>query len=64
MILKRDLFISLLECEKIASLTRRQAKSLNWHEAKKERITSSNFGSVCSLKDTTNPQNTLKNILG
>ena len=44
------------------ALTRNQANNSNWMEARTGRITSSNFGLVSKLKDTTSCDNTVKNI--
>lgn len=59
-----EMSISQEDCDTIATLTRGQVNNLKWHEAKQERLTSSNFGVICKLKENTKPENTLKGLLG
>jgi hypothetical protein len=53
---KEELF---LLAEGRSSLTRGQVNNLKWHEAKHERLTSSNFGVICKMKENTKPENTI-----
>ncbi|XP_046550827.1 uncharacterized protein LOC124260546 [Haliotis rubra] len=48
----------------IESITRGQQKQENWKEARKERITSSDFGSVCLRRSTTEPDRLVHHVLG
>lgn len=42
---------------------RGQHENSVWHEMRKDRLTASNFGSICSLRDSTLSANTVKNII-
>ena len=59
-----EMSLSQENCNKIECLTRGQANNLKWHEAKHERITSSNFGIICNMKKSTKPENAIKSLLG
>ena len=59
-----EMSLSQENCNKIECLTRGQANNLKWHEAKHERITSSNFGMICNMKESTKPENAIKSLLG
>ncbi|KAL5022014.1 hypothetical protein ScPMuIL_001169 [Solemya velum] len=58
------LSISEEECNLIEKLTQGQSNNSVWHDARKERITSSQFGSVCKLRPDTQPDCTLRSVLG
>ncbi|XP_041378712.1 uncharacterized protein LOC121390960 [Gigantopelta aegis] len=62
-----DYFYSLkcseADCHIIEENTKRQSKSYQWKVARVGRLTSSNFGTIYKLKDTTPPDNTLKTLL-
>lgn len=59
----KGLSVSEEDCLKIECLTRSQIYSDSWTVAREERLTASNFGKVCKLKDTTRPESTLKEVL-
>jgi len=60
----KDLVCSEEDCLRIECLSRNQANSDAWVQARSERITASNFGKVCKLKPSTAPENTVKAVLG
>lgn len=60
----KNLNVSVEESKKIEENTRGQAKSKLWISAREGRITTSIFGTVCKLKETTSPECTLKSIMG
>jgi len=51
-------------CDEIETKTRGKGKNSNWIDARKGRITSSNFGLVCKKKSDTTPEATLKTVMG
>lgn len=55
-----SLKITERECQTIECLTRSQHHSDLWSLAREERITASNFGRICKLKKTTQPDASLK----
>ncbi|KAL5010709.1 hypothetical protein ScPMuIL_013014 [Solemya velum] len=56
--------ISSEDAVKIECLTRNQSDSDYWMEARQERITASNFGTISKMKETTKPDSVLKDLLG
>ncbi|KAL4239508.1 hypothetical protein ACF0H5_000322 [Mactra antiquata] len=50
--------------DKILQPTTGQSVTDLWRKAREGRLTSSSFGPVCKLKDTTNPHSILKSTLG
>ncbi|XP_033728272.1 uncharacterized protein LOC117317556 [Pecten maximus] len=56
--------LTVENADRIEKFTNGQSQNDMWHEARRERITSSNFGTVCKCKADTKPESTLRNILG
>lgn len=59
-----SLHVSESDSKTIETMTRGQSKNVLWFKARKERITSSFFGSVCKQCEKTKPDNLIKDILG
>lgn len=56
--------VSEHDSAEIEKLTRGQNKNKQWFEARSQRITASNFGCVVKLKDSTKPDNFIKDVMG
>ena len=54
----REKYTSIIQSKPVA-----EQNTPQWKEERLERLTSSNFGKVCRLRDTTNRYNTVKSIL-
>ena len=50
--------------QQLERATRGQAGNKNWHKARSLILTSSNFGSICKMRETTQPDNLLKMLRG
>lgn len=59
----KKMILTTDEIKKIERDTVGQQKNDEWKERRKDRLTASNFGRVCTLKPTTSRANTVKNIL-
>lgn len=51
-------------CDNIEKKSRGQGKNSNWIDARKGRITSSNFGLVCKKRKDTPPEGMMKTVMG
>ena len=60
----QSLCVTAEDCQLIEKLTRGQNQNELWYDARKQRLTSSNFGAILKLKPSTRPDNLLKDILG
>ena len=64
-----DAFFSnevMVSCNKMAEIeksTRKQSSCEEWHDERKKRITSSNFGKIVKLRPSTAVTNTVKSLL-
>lgn len=54
---------SKIEIQEIEINTRGQSSNTLWKQERAFRITASNFGRVCKIKESTNPEKLVKNIL-
>eukprot|EP00106_Octopus_bimaculoides_P017496 XP_014784938.1 PREDICTED: uncharacterized protein LOC106879765 [Octopus bimaculoides] len=59
-----NLKISEEQCVQVELISRGQNKNRTWKEQRKGRITSSSFGHVFVRKDTTPPDNLVKQVMG
>lgn len=63
--LKQDFVHELNACDiaEIERKTRKQSSNSHWHKERSVRITASNFGRVCKMRNTTSTANSVKYIL-
>lgn len=59
-----SLSMSKVEAKMIEISTRGQSDNPKWLQARKGRITASNFGRICKMRPTTAPDNAVKEIMG
>ncbi|XP_056008508.1 uncharacterized protein LOC130051168 [Ostrea edulis] len=59
----QQMSISENDVKTIQQLTKGQRKSKHWIEARIGRVTSSNFGQICKMRETTGSENVVKSIM-
>lgn len=59
-----SIYVSTEECEIINEMTIGQSINPKWKEARRGRLTASDFGKIVRRKSETIPDNLLKHILG
>lgn len=64
MITDRQAFLLALNCniEELEKKTRGQSQNPVWKQERKKRLTASNFGNICSMKETTDPTKLVKRL--